>query len=91
MILISNKRGCSKDNIELVRKIISLMETIYQHIGGVDPSKTIWEQIEDFIELQEGSVNIEEYRRIQTHNVRFLLDMKKLSTICNHLGDRFLR
>jgi hypothetical protein len=91
MILTSKKRGCSNDNIELVMKIISLMKTIYQHIGGVDPSKTIREQIEDFIELQEGSVNIEESRRIQMHNVRLLLDMKKLSTICNHFGDRYLR
>ncbi len=54
MILTSKKRGCSNDNIELVRKIISLMETIYQHIGGVDPSKTIWEQIEDFWGSEEN-------------------------------------
>ncbi len=75
-----------EESIELVRKAISLMETIYQHIGGVDPSKTIWEQIEDFMELQEGSVNIEGSRRI---NVRLLLDMKKLSTICNHFDPGF--
>ncbi len=75
-----------EESIKLVRKAISLMETIYQHIGGVYPSKTIWEQIEEFMELQEGSVNIEESRRI---NVRLLLDMKKLSTICNRFVPGF--
>ncbi len=73
-------------SIKLVRKTISLMETIYQLIGGVDPSKTIWEQIEDFMELQARSVNSEESRHI---NVRLLLDMKKLSTICNHFMPGF--
>ena len=75
-----------EDSMKLVKKAPSLMETIYQHIGGVDSSKTIWEQIEDFMELQEGSVNSEESRRI---NVQLLLDMKKLSTICKHLKPGF--
>ncbi len=45
------------ESIELVRKAISLMESIYQHIGGVDPSKIIWKQIRNFLELQARSVN----------------------------------
>jgi hypothetical protein len=75
-----------EESIELVRKAVSLMETIYQHIGGVDPSKLIWEQIRDFMELQEGGVKIEESRPI---NVRLLLDMKKLSTICKRFVPGF--
>ncbi|MFQ5964740.1 MAG: hypothetical protein ACE5KZ_10690, partial [Candidatus Scalinduaceae bacterium] len=76
------------ESIELVRKAISLMEAIYQHIGGVDPSKRIWEQIRDFLELQVRSVNSEESRRI---NAQLLLDVKKLSIICNHFDGQFIR
>ena len=75
-----------EESIKLVRKALSLMETVYQHIGGMTPSKTIWEQIEDFMELQARSVNSEELIRI---NVRLLLDMKKLSIICNHFTSKF--
>ncbi len=74
------------ESIELVRKAISLMEAIYQHIGG-DPSKSIWKQIRNFLELQVRSVNSEESRRI---NARLLLDVKKFSIICNYFGYWFL-
>ncbi len=77
-----------EESIELVRKTISLMEAIYQHIGGIDPSKRIWEQIRDFMELQARGVNSEESRHIIA---RLLLDVKELSIICNHFGYWFLR
>lgn len=78
-----------EESIELVKKAISLMEAIYQHIGGIDPSKRIWEQIRGFMELQARSVNSEESRRI---TARLLLDVKKLSTICSsHFDDEYFR
>ncbi len=78
-----------EESVELVRKAISLMEAIYRHIGGVDPSKIIWEQIRDFMELQARSVNSEESRRLIA---RLLLDVKKLSTICSsHFDDEYFR
>ncbi len=78
-----------EESVELVRKSISLMEAIYQHIGGIDPSKRIWEQIRNFMELQARSVNSEESRRLIA---RLLLDVKKLSIICSsHFDDEFFR
>jgi Fe-S-cluster containining protein len=76
------------ESIEFVRKAISLMEAIYQYMGGVDPSKSIWKQIRNFLELQARSEISEESRRI---TALLLLDVKKLSIICNHFGDGFFR
>ncbi len=78
-----------KEAVELVRKAISLMEAIYRHIGGVAPSKRIWEQIRDFMELQARSVNSEESRCLIA---RLLLDVKELSIICSsHFDDEYFR
>jgi len=76
------------ESIELVKKAKSMMEAIYQHMGGVDPSKSIWKQVRDFLELQVRVVNSEESRHI---TALLLLDVKKLSIICSHFGDGFLR
>ncbi len=77
------------ESIEFVRKAKSLIEAIYKHIGGDDPSKSIWKQIRDFLELQARSVNSEESRRI---TAQLLLDVKKLFIICNsHFGYWYLR
>ncbi len=78
------------ESIELVRKAKCLMEVIYQRIGGGDdPSKSIWKQIKNFMELQARSVNSEESRRLIA---RLLLDVKKLSIICsNHFDDTYFR
>jgi Fe-S-cluster containining protein len=76
------------ESMELVRKAKGMMEAIYQNLGDVDPSKSIWKQIRDFMELQARSENSEESRRI---TARLLLDVKKLSIICNHFGDGFFR
>ncbi len=76
------------ESMELVKKAKGMMEAIYQNLGDVDPSKSIWKQIRDFMELQARSENSEESRRI---TARLLLDVKKLSIICNHFGDGFFR
>ncbi len=76
------------ESMELVRKAKSLMGAIYKHIGGVDYSKRIWEQIRNFMELQAKSVNSEEFRRI---NVWLLVDVQELSITCNYFNGSFFR